>query len=164
MTEELFTQIKKELSEVKVENVEKIKSTWLIFSIGNKQYALAAGNVKEILREAQVFPLPFVPDYIKGVVNRYGDPYAVIDPAMLINEQEQNTSLFIVLNDNSNSHSCFQISEVKDFFTAGEDSIVHFAQSEMSDFFEGTLIINNSQVLVLKPEAFLEKVSSELVS
>lgn len=160
MTEELFNQIKNELSQEKTESVASEKSTWLIFSIASKPYAIPAESVKEILRDAQVFPLPFVPDYLKGVVNRYGDPYAVIDPSILINNESQNSSLFIVLNDES--HSCLQISDVKDFYTAAQTDIIHFAQTEMSDYFEGTLIIDQEQILVLKPEAFLERVGTDL--
>lgn len=162
MTEEIFTIIKKELSQETVEKVEIKKATWLIFTIGkNKLYALPASMVKEILRDIPIFPLPFVPDYLKGVVNRYGDPYAVIDPAMLINEEPQNTSLFIVLN--GDSHTCFQISDVKDFFTTDESDVIHFAQAEMADFFDGTISFNNETVLILKPEIFLEKVGNDIV-
>lgn len=162
MTEELFTQIKKELSQENIEKVDVKKSTWLVFSIESKLYALPAGGVKEILRDTPIFPLPFVPDYIKGVVNRYGDPYVVVDPQMLIGNSEQNTSLFIVLNDET--HTCFQITDVKNFFTASETDIIHFAQAEMSDYFEGSLLVNEEQVLVLKPEVFLKKVENDLAS
>lgn len=162
MTEEMFTLIKKELSQDTVEKVESKKATWLIFTIGkNKFYALPAGMVKEILRDTPIFSLPFVPEYLKGVVNRYGDPYAVIDPAMLINEEPQSTSLFIVLN--SDSHTCFQISDVKDFYITDENDVIHFAQAEMADYFDGTITFNNETVLILKPETFLERVGNDIV-
>lgn len=161
MTDELFSTIKNELSKKTETKSVKKKTTWLIFTLQNQNlYALPASSVKEILREAQVFPLPFVPKYLKGVVNRYGDPYAVVDPAVLIGENEQNSSIYIVLNDNS--HTCFQICDVKDFYSAAESELVPFAQADSSDFFEGTILFNYKSVLVLKTSAFLQKVEQDI--
>lgn len=162
MTEELFNQIQNELSQVTTKKAEVKKAAWLIFTIGNKLYALPTEQVKEILRDAQVFPLPFVPSYLKGVVNRYGDPYAVIDPAVIIGEPEQKSSIFIVLNNET--HSCLQITDVKDFYTTKESEIVPFAQSEMTDYFEGTITFDYEPVLILKANAFIERVGKDIAS
>lgn len=162
MTKELYSQIKEELAQEKVENVASKKATWLIFSISTKLYALPAEEIKEILRDTPIYPLPFVPEYLKGVVNRYGDPYAVVDPLLLIGSEEQTSSLFIVLNNES--HTCLQITDVKNFYTASEDAVVHFAQADMSEYFEGSIMIETEQVLVLKPSAFLERVGNDLAS
>ncbi len=165
MTDELFSTIKNELSkknETETKSSKK-KTTWLIFTLQNQQYyALPASSVKEILRDTQVFPLPFTPKYIKGVVNRYGDPYAIVDPAVLMGENEQNSSIYIVVNDET--HTCFQIFDVKDFYSASESELVPFAQSETSDYFEGTITFYNKSVFVLKIAAFLEKVEQDIAA
>lgn len=162
MQNEMLDLIKKEKSH-KTETSEKSKkNTWLVFTIGKKLYALPAGNVKEILRDTEIFPLPFAPDYLNGVVNRYGDPYAVIDPAILINEPAQSSLLFIVINDES--HSCFRITDVKDFYTTDEKNLVHFAQADLTDFFEGTININGEEALVLKTQVFLDQLGNDIAS
>jgi len=160
MHNEVLDLIKREKSQT-AENVEKTKkNVWLVFTMGNKLYAIPAESVKEILRDAEIFPLPFAPDYLNGVVNRYGDPYAVIDPAILINEPAQSSFLFIVINDES--HSCFRITDVRDFYTADENSVVQFAQNDLCEYFDGSLNINGEEALVIKVGYFLERLGKDI--
>ncbi len=167
MSEKILTKIKNSKSGINEEKSVAKKSIWLIFTIGdnsegNNLYAIPAENVKEILRDATVFPLPFVPSYVDGVLNRYGDPYVVIDPAVLNGKKAQNSFLFIVLNDET--HTCFRISDVKDFFTATEKDVVHFVEEELSDYYDGTLKVNGQDVFVLKVQAIIEKVGREIAA
>ncbi len=167
MSEKILTKIKNSKSGINEEKSVAKKSIWLIFTIGdnsegNNLYAIPAENVKEILRDATVFPLPFVPSYVDGVLNRYGDPYVVIDPAVLNGKKAQNSFLFIVLNDET--HTCFRISDVKDFFTATEKDVVHFVEEELSDYYDGTLKVNGQDVFVLKVQAIIEKVGKEIAA
>lgn len=167
MAEEILSLIKNGSKEKTDSlNVQK-KATWLIFTIGNQAdgknlYAIPAGCVKEILRNATVFPLPFVPPYVNGVLNRYGDPYVVIDSAVLEGKESQNSFLFIVINDES--HTCLRITDVKDFFTASEKDIIRFTEAELSDFYEGTLTINGQDVFLLNVQAIIEKVGKEIAA
>ena len=167
MSEKILTKIKNSKSGINEEKSVAKKSIWLIFTIGdnsegNNLYAIPAENVKEILRDATVFPLPFVPSYVDGVLNRYGDPYVVIDPAVLNGKKAQNSFLFIVLNDET--HTCFRISDVKDFFTATEKDVVHFVEEELSDYYDGTLKVDGQEVFILKVQAIIEKVGKEIAA
>ena len=103
MSEEILSLIKSGTQETGESQKTEEKATWLIFKIGNGEdekslYAIPAEQVKEILRDANVFPLPFVPPYVNGVLNRSGDPYVVIDSAVLEGKEAQNSLLFIVMN------------------------------------------------------------------
>ena len=162
MAEEILSLIKSVKSEKIEEKQKEKKAIWLIFTIGEKCLAIPAEDVKEILRDATVFPLPFVPPYVDGVLNRYGDPYVVINPATLEGYEAPQSMLFIVLNDES--HSCFRITDVKDFFTATENDVVHFAEAELSEFYDGTLNIDGQEVFVLKVQAIIEKVGKEIAA
>lgn len=163
MSDEILSLIKSEKSqdETAEKTVQK-NATWLIFTIGEQLYAIPAEKVKEILRDATIFPLPFVPSYVNGVLNRYGDPYVVIDSAALEGQKAQNSLLFIVLNDES--HTCLRITDVKDFFTATEKDVVQFSEAEMSDFYSGTLNFNGQNALVLKTEEIIQKVGKEIAA
>lgn len=167
MSEEILSLIKSGVQKKSDNQKVEKKAVWLIFTIGNQTdgknlYAIPADSVKEILRDATVFPLPFVPPYVNGVLNRYGDPYVVIDSAVLEGKEAQDSFLFIVLNDES--HTCLRITDVKDFFTATEKDVVHFSEAELSDFYEGTLKINGQEVFVLKVQAIIEKVGKEIAA
>lgn len=167
MSEEILSLIKSSNHENAEKKQLKKKAVWLIFTIGNQAdgknlYAIPADSVKEILRDATVFPLPFVPPYVNGVLNRYGDPYVVIDSAVLEGKEAQQSMLFIVLNDES--HTCLRITDVRDFFTASEKDVIHFSEEELSDYYEGTLKVNNQEVFVLKVQAIIEKVGKEIAA
>ncbi len=167
MSEEILSLIKSSNRENAEKKQLKKKAVWLIFTIGNQAdgknlYAIPADSVKEILRDATVFPLPFVPPYVNGVLNRYGDPYVVIDSAVLEGKEAQQSMLFIVLNDES--HTCLRITDVRDFFTASEKDVIHFSEEELSDYYEGTLKVNNQEVFVLKVQAIIEKVGKEIAA
>ena len=167
MPEEILSLIKSSNRENAEKKQLKKKAVWLIFTIGNQAdgknlYAIPADSVKEILRDATVFPLPFVPPYVNGVLNRYGDPYVVIDSAVLEGKEAQQSMLFIVLNDES--HTCLRITDVRDFFTASEKDVIHFSEEELSDYYEGTLKVKNQEVFVLKVQAFIEKVKKEIAA
>ena len=96
MAEEILSLIKNANSEKEVKEQKKNQSIWLIFTIGEKRFAIPAETVREILRDATVFPLPFVPSYVDGILNRYGDPYVVINPATLEGYDAPKSLLFIV--------------------------------------------------------------------
>ena len=164
MSDEILSLIKKKKSSKKENQVVAKKATWLIFTIGANEdkvlCALPAGQVKEILRDSTIFPLPFVPSYVDGVLNRYGDPYVVIDPAVITGKPAQKTLLFIVINDET--HTCLRINDVKDFYTAAESDVVRFSEEEESAYFEGTLFFNGQNALVLKTQAFLNKVGQDI--
>ena len=167
MSEEILSLIKSGAQQKSSSQKVEKKATWLIFTIGESVdgrnlYAIPAESVKEILRDATVFPLPFVPPYVNGVLNRYGDPYVVIDSAVLEGKEAQKSRLFIVMNDES--HTCLRISDVKDFFTATEKDVVHFTEAELSDYYEGTLNINGQDVFVLKVQTIIEKVGKEIAA
>ena len=167
MSEEILSLIKSDAQGKKESQQVEKKATWLIFTIGNQAdgknlYAIPSGYVKEILRDATIFPLPFVPPYINGVLNRYGDPYVVVDFAIMEGKEAQKSFLFIVLNDESNT--CFRITDVKEFFSASEKDVVRFSEPETSEFYEGTLNVEGQDVFVLKVQAIMEKVGKEIAS
>lgn len=167
MSEEILSLIKSGVKEKSEDQKAQKKATWLIFTIGNKAdgtnlYAIPAESVKEILRDVTVFPLPFVPPYVNGVLNRYGDPYVVVDSSVLEGKDAQNSFLFIVLNDES--HTCLRITDVKDFFTASEKDLVHFSEAELSEFYDGTLKVEGQDVYVLNVQAIIEKVGKEIAA
>lgn len=134
--------------------------TWFVFTTGQKKYALLSSEVKEILRNVPVFSLPFVPEYIDGILNRYGEPYAVIDPSPLLGDAKQNSALFIVLK--SESHICLRITDVLEFQTIADSKLKYFSNSEGQSYYECSFEFDGTEVLVLNPLAFIEKVEKDI--
>ena len=167
MSDEILSLIKSGSLEKVEDQKTDNKATWLIFKIGNDEAgknlcAIPAEKVKEILRDADVFPLPFVPPYVNGLLNRYGDPYVVVDSAIIEGKEAQNSLLFIVLNDES--HTCLRITDVKDFFTEDVNSVVPFDENELSEFYEGTIKVEGQDVYIMNVQAIIEKVGNEIAA
>ena len=55
----------------------------VVFTLGAERYALEARWLREILRTAEVTPVPGLPDYLVGVANLRGEILAVVDPRRL---------------------------------------------------------------------------------
>lgn len=157
-----------EIKESQNDNLEEIEAiqdgvekTWLIFSVNDKQYAIEAPVAKEILRNMDIYPLPFVPEYIKGVINRHGNPYTVIDLAAFFGDEQQEASLFIVMNLEDNQF-CVQITDILDFHTANESSVIHITETEDLDFFNGTIEYQEKNVPIILIDKIYETIRKDL--
>ena len=72
---------------------------YLVFTVLEKQYALPSKLISEVAALEKVFPLPLVPDYVRGIINRYSVPYALIDICFLLMKETSNAKKVIVLKE-----------------------------------------------------------------
>ena len=71
----------------------------LIFAVRDKWYALPSKLISEVAILEKVFPLPLVPEYVRGIINRYSVPYALIDIGFLFNKDASDAGKVIVLKE-----------------------------------------------------------------
>lgn len=135
--------------------------TWLVFSLNEDLYAIEASMSKEILRNLDIYPLPFVPSFVKGVLNRHGEPYSVVDLSLFLEKEKQETSLFIVLNL-PDSKFCIQITDVMDFHTAPEDSVIKLEEVQDASFYNGTIDYAGKNVPILNAAKIYEKIRGNI--
>jgi purine-binding chemotaxis protein CheW len=57
---------------------------YLIFTILGRYYALPSKLIGEIALFDAVYPLPLLPEYVPGIINRYSTPYALIDIGLFL--------------------------------------------------------------------------------
>jgi len=67
------------MSELEKANLEK----YLVFSIMDKLYSFPSRYIGEIALYDTVYPLPLMPFYVPGIINRYSIPYALFDISLL---------------------------------------------------------------------------------
>ena len=72
---------------------------YLIFTIKDKRYAMPSKIISEVAALEKVFPLPLVPDYVRGIINRYSVPYALIDTGLLLLKDAIDARKVIVLKE-----------------------------------------------------------------
>jgi len=76
-------------------NAEK----YLIFPILGRLYTLPSRLISEIAMFDTVYPLPLLPAYVPGVINRYSVPYALFDIGMLLFKNPSPRNKVLVLKD-----------------------------------------------------------------
>jgi len=156
MNEEIIEQIAREKKDSPEVIVEKKMVTWLIFSIGEKKYAVKSGDVLEIIRDLSVYKLPFMPSYIEGVLNRRGDPFTVINPRPLIGDKDltpPSVPLFLIFKRNDDQLS-IHISDILFFAEMEEDALNQIPEKNEEGFYLGTITTNGEEIPVLNPNAF----------
>ena len=156
MNEELIEQIEKAGTDGNGDAAEQApKTSWLIFSICGKKYAVRSCEVREIIRDLTIYKLPFLPSYIEGVINRRGDPFTVINPLPMIegqNDSSPKEPLFLLLKRDDDQIS-LHISDIL-FFHDVEDSELHGIANNDDDIFLGTFDYKGEEIPALNTESF----------
>ncbi len=156
MNEEITEKIAQEQSGQVEVAVQKKMTTWLIFSIAKKKYAVRSADVLEIIRDVSVYRLPFMPAYIEGILNRRGDPFTVINPRKLIGDDDATPPeepLFLILKRDDDQLS-IHISDILLFTDIEESNLNLIPGSNEDSFFLGTLGYGGEEISVLNPNAF----------
>ena len=162
MNEKLLQNIKENQNtrENAASEEEKSQSNWLIFKAAEETYAIESSSVKELLRNNEIFPVPFVPSYIKGVLNCYGEPYAVIDLARFLSPAEQNTRLFMIIN--SEDAISLQITDIVEFQNDNDAEIQKVKAAPGTGFFTGAITFDGQSIPVISIEGITSKIRTDL--
>lgn len=108
-----------ELYEVQDENL-----TYLIFSVGRNFFAIKTLFIKEIMHSAKIHPLPFVPEYIEGVVNCHGTPFTVVNSLKMAGEEKcEIKGGTILVFKRKDDNFAIHISNIEMFFEPEENDI-----------------------------------------
>jgi purine-binding chemotaxis protein CheW len=86
---------------------------YLIFTILGETYALPSGLIGEIALLDTVYPLPLLPPYMPGIINRYSTPYALIDIGLLLGKTATPRAKVVVLKEQID-RAAFLIDDVVD--------------------------------------------------
>jgi len=134
---------------------------YLIFTIREKQYALPSKLISEVTALEKVFPLPLVPDYVRGIINRYSVPYALIDVCSLLFQNLSSARKVIVLKEEVDKLA-FLIDDVADIADIPPEQLVTIEQEgnlagSISAFFEW----KGNQILCLEAEEILTRIKQD---
>ena len=105
---------------------------FLIFTIREKRYALPSKIISEVAVFDKAFPLPLVPAYVRGIINRYSVPYALIDINYLLYNDISNAGKVIVLKEEVDKLALL-IDDVTDIADLSPDKLMK-TESEESGF------------------------------
>ncbi len=64
-------------------------SRWVNFTVDDETYALNVLDVQEVLRDAEITPIPGAPDAIIGIINLRGNVVTVVDARIFFGLEEK---------------------------------------------------------------------------
>jgi len=83
-----------------VEAADGAAEKHLIFSILGKLYAFPTRVIGEVAMYDAVYPLPLVPPYVLGIINRYSIPHALFDIGLLLFNTPSPREKALVIKEN----------------------------------------------------------------
>ncbi len=146
-------------TQTKVES-EKVK--FLVFSIFDKRYALEATTVREIVSDVVLYSIPFTPHYVRGLINRHGEPYSVFDLSMLFQGEPVLSNKYAILNQVDDQVAII-ITDVLSFTTVAKEDIKEISNSdENTTFFSGSILFNGRDILIINVQSIINKLIEDL--
>ncbi|MDR2553274.1 MAG: chemotaxis protein CheW [Treponema sp.] len=111
---------------------------YLVFTIQERRYALPAKLIGEAAALEKVFPLPLVPPYVRGIINRYSIPYALIDIGFLLLKTFSAAAKLIVLKEKVD-RLAFLIDDVTDIADIPPESLLQVEQEDSQELPSGLI-------------------------
>ena len=135
---------------------------YLIFAINEKQYALPAKIISEVAVAERVFPLPLVPVYVRGLINRYSVPYALIDVCFLLINETSGAGKVIVLKEEVDKLA-FLIDDVTDIADLPPEKLMKIEQEESAavSFVNAYFEWKGSQVFCIDPSEIISRIKQD---
>jgi purine-binding chemotaxis protein CheW len=145
-------------------NTEK----FLIFSLFDKFYTFPSRFIGEITIFDTIYPLPLMPSYVLGVINRYSVPYALFDIGLLLFNKQGPQGKVLVIKD-SIDRIAFLIEDVAGIIDVPEEQIINIERSgdvgdsAPPDLISASFKWSGSDVFVLDIMRILDRAASEAV-
>ena len=143
--------------------VERTYRKFVIAGLVGATYAIPAALVREIVIDATVHYVPFVPPYIKGLVNRHGEPYAAIDLNVLLRkEAAEGEQTLLVLNGNEDRLALL-VSGVHEIVKVDEADVYPITEKENQvGFLSGSVRLDGDDVLIVSIEGIKRRMDEDL--
>lgn len=90
-SEDVLAEIKRSLHARDVVDVEEDQVKIVVFRAGGQCYAFYGRDVREILSGREIYPVPFLPEHLPGLINVRGDIEAAIDICRFLGGQRAGT-------------------------------------------------------------------------
>ncbi len=162
MSEELLEKIRESQTQEQSEKEESSEelTRYLIFSMNDGCYAIESETINAIVTELYVYPLPFVPHYICGLVNQQGTPFVVVDPMIMMNYEGQKSSMLILVKDSTENLS-LKITNILDFYDVGKSQFIDLPDSTAVTCFSSSFVWNDTEVLVVDLKSIIQRIETD---
>ena len=132
----------------------KIDDLYMVFVINNQKYALSSKYITEIIEILPITKVPFLPEYMKGIINLRSTIIPVMDARMRFGmepiEYSERTCIFIIENE-ANKIGLI-VDAVNEVLTIPPKQIMESTKEKndlKESFVNGISQINNDILLIL---------------
>ena len=139
---------------------------FMVFSILGKLYSFPSRQISEIALFDSVYPLPLMPSYVLGVINRYSVPYALFDIGLLLYKTPGKRKKVLVFKDEID-RIAFLIDDITGIADIPEQNLISIERSaelnEDAEVLSASFNWEGNDVFVLDVQQILKRVSQEMV-
>jgi purine-binding chemotaxis protein CheW len=137
---------------------------YLIFTILGKLYSFPSRVIGEVALFDTAYPLPLLPEYVLGIINRYSIPYALIDIGILLQKEATSMTKVLVLKE-SVDKIAFLIDDVVDVIDVPRSDLLKIEQgvesSDLNDIIEGFFKWREDNVFILDLRQIISRIINE---
>ena len=132
----------------------KIDDLYMVFVINNQKYALSSKYITEIIEILPITKVPFLPEYMKGIINLRSTIIPVMDARMRFGMEpiEYSERNFIIIIENEANKIGLIVDAVNEVLTIPPKQIMESTKEKndlKESFVNGISQINNDIQLIL---------------
>ncbi len=109
---------------------------YCVFGVGEREFLLAAEDVREVVDIARIFPIPGAPDYVYGALPLRGKILPAVDLSRIYPIEKPSYAHPKLLIIDIESENIGFLSETSPFFVTFDDDIVVDDLIDIKSFFE----------------------------
>jgi len=145
--------------------VERSYRKFVIAGLVGATYAIPAASVREIVIDALVHYVPFVPPYIRGLVNRHGEPYTAVDLNVLLRKEAASGEQTLLVLNGNDDRLALLVSSVHEIVKVDEAGIYPITEKENEiGFLAGSVRLNDSDVFIVSIDGIKRRMEEDLGS
>lgn len=132
----------------------KIDDLYMVFVINNQKYALSSKYITEIIEILPITKVPFLPEYMKGIINLRSTIIPVMDARMMFGMEpiEYSERTCIIIIENEANKIGLIVDAVNEVLTIPPKQIMESTKEKndlKESFVNGISQINNDIQLIL---------------
>jgi len=115
---------------------------WVTFMLDGEKYGINVMQVREVLRDIEIAPVPGAPDYVLGIINLRGNVVTVVDTRSrfgLSSSETNEESRIIIIENNSQTLGLLvdSIAEVADILQSQIEITPNVGNDDSSKYIQG---------------------------
>lgn len=146
-------------------DILEASETYFTFWQENDQYALKASIVREVFIKKNIYPVPMVPDYIKGIINLRGNVIPILDLSLMFFNhkiEETITTSIAIVEVSCNEEDVIvgiMIDDVHEVLNVKESEVEHppdFGANINPDYVNGIVNKESGYIIILNTDYLLD--------